>query len=88
MPTTVDVQPIDRLEEKMKLLVGVVERLRAERTAAVEETARLSRELETARGRITDLERTAAEAATLREERDVVRTRVTEMLQQLDALQL
>jgi regulator of replication initiation timing len=88
MQTTLDIQPIDRLEEKVKLLVGAVERLRTERAAAVEESTRLTRELETARGRIADLERATAEIGTLREEREVVKTRVSEMLQQLDGLQL
>ena len=41
---SVDLEPIDRLEEKVKLLVGMVDRLRGENTRAGEENARLTRE--------------------------------------------
>src|SRR5207237_8541368 len=40
----VDLEPIDRLEEKVKLLVGVVDRLRAESAQEKEENARLRAE--------------------------------------------
>ena len=42
---SVDLEPIDRLEEKMKLLVGMVDRMRTEQARAAEENQRLSREL-------------------------------------------
>ena len=55
-----DLDPIDRLEEKVKLLVGLVERLRAneERLRGNEgrlsdENARLVRELDTTLARLT-----------------------------------
>jgi regulator of replication initiation timing len=81
-------EPIDRLEEKIKLLVGVIGRLRGEQTRVVEENARLQREVETLRARVSDAEGAASELGTLRDERDQIRTRVSEMLQQLDALNL
>lgn len=81
-------EPIDRLEEKIKLLVSVIGRLRGEQTRVVEENARLQREVETLQARITDAEGAVSELGTLRDERDLIRTRVSEMLQQLDALNL
>jgi predicted nuclease with TOPRIM domain len=84
----VDLEPIDRLESKLKLLVGVIDRLRAENTRAAEENARLARELEAARARITEAEGAGTELAALREERDLIRGRVDDMLKQIDALNL
>jgi regulator of replication initiation timing len=83
---TIDLEPIDRLEEKVKLLVGMVTRLRGEQARAAEENARLAQEVEGLRSRLADAENTNAELSVLRDEREVIRTRVAEMLQQLDAI--
>ena len=85
---SVDLEPIDRLEEKLKLLVGVIERLRGEGARMAEENARLARELDSARVHLAEAEGTNAEMVTLREERDLIRTRVNEMLQQIESLNL
>jgi len=82
------VEPIDRLEEKIKTLVTVIGRLRGEQARAVEENARLQRDLESLTARLADAESASAELGELRGERDQIRTRVSEMLQQLDALNL
>jgi FtsZ-binding cell division protein ZapB len=84
--TTTDLEPIDRLEEKIKLLVDMVTRLRAEQAEAAEHQARLSREIETLRARLADAEGASAELLALRDERDAVRSRVSEMLAQLEAI--
>ena len=81
-------EPIDRLEEKIKLLVSVIGRLRGEQARVVEENAKLQREVEALRARVAEAEGAASELGTLRDERDQIRTRVSEMLQQLDALNL
>ena len=86
--TPTAVEPIDRLEEKIKTLVSVIGRLRGEQSRVVEENARLQRELEALKLRVADAESTSAELTELRGERDQIRTRVSEMLQQLDALNL
>lgn len=84
----VDLEPIDRLEEKVKQLVGVIERLRMEQGRLVEENGRLSQEVEMLQSRVADAEGANAEITLLREERDVIRGRVADMLQQIEALHL
>jgi len=83
---TVDLDPIDRLEDKVKLLVGLVTQLRAEQAQSAEENARLSQEVDALRGRLTDMDSTTSELAVLRDERELVRSRVSDMLRQLDHL--
>ena len=85
---SVDLEPIDRLEEKIKMLVSLIARLKADQARAAEETARLSRELESARARIADSEAGLAEVAALRSERESIRGRVSDMLEQLEGLSL
>ena len=84
----VELEPIDRLEEKMKLLVGMVDRMQVEQTRVAEENQRLSSEVDSLRSRLSASEGLESEVSTLKEERDTIRTRVTEMLEQLDALNL
>ena len=88
MTRSVDLEPIDRHEEKVKLLVGLVERMKLETARAGEENQRLSHEIEGLRGRLASSEGVVAELSTLKDERDVIRTRVTDMLEQLEALSL
>jgi len=85
---SVDLEPIDRLEEKVKLLVSMVERMKQESARGAEENQRLARELEAARAHIASSEGLSSELTTLKEEREVIRTRVTDMLEQLEALSL
>jgi regulator of replication initiation timing len=85
---SVELEPIDRLEEKVKLLVGMVERMKADQARAAEENQQLTRELDSMRQRLASSEALASELSTLREERDVIRNRVTDMLEQLEAISL
>jgi regulator of replication initiation timing len=85
---TVDVEPIDRLEEKIKLLVEMVTRLRAEQANAAEENTRLSQEISTLRARVAESDGAAGEIAALHGEREMIRTRVSDMLEQLEHLNL
>ena len=84
----VDLEPIDRLEEKVKLLVGMIARLRGDHAKAVEENARLAREVEAMRARLAEADVAAPELVALREERDLIRSRVGDMLQQIESLNL
>lgn len=84
----VDLEPIDRLEEKVKLLVGVIDRLRADQARVADENTRLTRELDGLRARLTEAESTSSELAALKEERALIRSRVDEMLTQIESLNL
>jgi regulator of replication initiation timing len=84
----VDLEPIDRLEEKVKLLVGVIDRLRADQARAADENTRLAREVDALKGRLSVAEGASGELASLREERDLIRSRVDDMLAQIEALNL
>lgn len=82
----VDVESIERLAEKVRDLVGVLERTRGELSQAIEDNARLSREAEQLRLDLANTESTNAEVSSLLAEREQIRTRVGEMLEQLDEI--
>jgi regulator of replication initiation timing len=82
----VDLEPIDRLEEKVTRLVTMVGELRTAQARAQEENVRLGEEIEALRARLADADAASSELLALRDERDVIRSRVSEMLQQLEAL--
>jgi len=86
--TTPGLESIDRLEEKIKLLVNTIVRIKGEQTRMAEENSRLKGEIEALKGRIHTAESAGVEVTTLREERDLIKSRVTEMLKQLDGLNL
>lgn len=83
---SVDLEPIDRLEEKITRLVAMVAQLRSEQSRALDENARLSQENDALRARLAEADSLDTELATLKDERDVIRARVSEMLQQLEAI--
>jgi regulator of replication initiation timing len=85
---TADQDPIDRLEEKVRLLVAMIGRLKADQARAADENAKLSRELEATRAQLTEVEASTSEVLALRQERETIRGRVTDMLEQLEALHL
>src|SRR5882672_4319132 len=99
---SVDFEAIDRLEQKLKMLVTVLDRTRAESTRATdelvrtradyakanEENGRLKTELEAALSRLAEAEGTSGELTVLRTEREQIRTRVDDMLRQIEALNL
>lgn len=84
----VDLDAIDRLEEKVKLLVNAIGQLRSEQVRLREENKRLSEQLETAEARLAEAEGTAVEYTVLKEERETIRSRVADMLEQIEALAL
>jgi uncharacterized coiled-coil DUF342 family protein len=86
--TAVDLQPIDRLEEKVRQLVLMIDSLRTDRSKALDEVARLEREVDAARARLNEASGASAEVTTLREERELIRNRVVQMIAQIDKLNL
>ena len=85
---TSGLESIDRLEEKIKLLVNTIGRIKGEQSRVAEENGRLKAEIETLKARVASAENTGAEVISLREERDLIKSRVTDMLKQLDGLSL
>lgn len=85
---TVDVDPIDRLEDKVRLLVELVTELRTEQTKSADENMHLRNEVASLRARLAESDNATSEMAALRDERDIVRTRVADMLRQLEHLSL
>ena len=86
--TTPGLESIDRLEEKIKLLVNTIGRIKGEQNRVAEENVRLKHEIDGLKARINSAESTGAEVTTLREERDLIKSRVSDMLKQLDSLNL
>jgi regulator of replication initiation timing len=86
--TTPGIESIDRLEEKIKLLVNTIVRIKGEQTRVSEENGKLKAEIEGLKVRINSAETAGAELTSLREERDLIKSRVTDMLKQLDGLNL
>ena len=84
--TTTEIDPIDRLEEKINLLVQMVTRLRGEQAQAAEEHARLVQENDALRGRLGSAEGAQQELDALQGERDTIRSRVSDMLSQLESI--
>ena len=86
--SSVSLEPIDRLADKVQSLIGLLERTRAELTRTAEDNIRLSGEVDALRTQQATAEGQGAQAQSLRTERDQIRARVTEMLEQLEGLSL
>ena len=85
---TAGLESIDRLEDKIKLLVTTIGRIKGEQARVAEENSRLKSEIETLKYRVSSAETAGAELTTLRDERDLIKSRVSDMLKQLDSLNL
>ena len=83
-----ELESLDRLEDKMKRLVAMVERMKTEQTRTAEENQRLKMEIESLSARAASGETLSTEITALKGEREVIRTRVSDMLTQLEALNL
>lgn len=83
-----DLEALDRLEQKVRLLVSEMARLRTEQAKQAEDGRRLSAELDAALAKLADAETGAAEMAALRQERDQVRSRVAGILEHLEGLDI
>jgi regulator of replication initiation timing len=83
---SVEIDAIARLEDKVRKLIAVVEQARTEQARLTAENKALGDELSALRKKLVDSEGAAAEVAALRDEREQVRTRVADMLAQIEAL--
>jgi FtsZ-binding cell division protein ZapB len=86
--TVADLGVVERLDEKIRQLVTLVERSRAESAKLRADNDRLGKEVDALQLQLAYAAGVASELQSLREERDQVRTRVADMLAQLDALQM
>ncbi|MDE2905352.1 MAG: cell division protein ZapB [Acidobacteria bacterium] len=84
----VDLATVDRLAQKVIGLVQVLERTRQELAEARSDNERLNEEIGALRESLTAARHETEEVETLRAERDQVRARVAEMLDQLETLDL
>lgn len=84
----VDLEQIERLADKVKGLIGLLERTRQELAQTVNDNAKLNQEIETLRGQVLSAESTSAEMQTLLGEREQIRERVQGMLEELEALNI
>lgn len=86
--TAGDVEALDRLEQKVQLLVKEMGRLRAEQAAQAQENRRLAGELDAAVTKLADADGARSEIDALRQERDQVRSRVAGILEHLEGLDI
>ena len=84
----VTAEPIDRLENKIRRLIDIVTKLRTAQAKAADEQVRMTQELDNLRARLTEADDASNELTVLRQERDVISGRVTNILKQLDGLNI
>jgi regulator of replication initiation timing len=84
--TGVELDAIARLEDKVRKLVSVVEQARTETARLTSENKALNDDVSALRKKLVDSESANAELAALRDEREQVRTRVADMLAQIESL--
>jgi regulator of replication initiation timing len=82
----VELDAIARLEDKVRKLVAVVEQARTETARLTSENKALNDEVSALRKKLVESEGVNAELAALRDEREQVRTRVADMLAQIESL--
>jgi regulator of replication initiation timing len=85
---SIELEAIDRLEQKLKQLVAVLDKTRSELARAKDENGRVRGELDAARARVAEGENAGAELTALKSEREQIRGRVEDMLKQLEAIGL
>jgi len=84
----VDTEALDRLEDKVRLLVALVGRMRSEQAQTADALQRATRELDEARIRLKEADGAGVEIVALKDERETIRTRVSSLLAQIEDLSL
>ena len=85
---SLDMATLDRLAEKISALVQMLGQTRNELADTSENNTRLSNELEALQARFAQSQQDGLEMQTLLDERDQIRARATEILDQLESLDL
>ena len=83
-----DFEPLDRLEEKVKLLVTQANNTRTEQEKTEKENRRLETELEKLKALETESSSNGNEIKSWLTERETIRSRVTDILARLETLDL
>ena len=83
-----DLDALLALDAEVRASKTEIDRLRADQVRAADEHTRLTRELDGLKARLNDAEGVSGELAALREERNLIRSRVGEMLTQIESLNL
>ncbi|MCX6543232.1 MAG: hypothetical protein NTV05_02325 [Acidobacteria bacterium] len=81
-------EALDRLEDKVRLLVALVGRMRSEQAQTADALQRATGELDQARIRLKEADGASAEIVALKDERETIRTRVSSLLAQIEDLNL
>ena len=84
----VNLEQIERLADKVKELIGLLENTRGELSQTVEVKERLQLENESLRANLASAQSTSSEVSTLLAEREQIRERVQDMLKQLEAVNI
>ena len=84
----VNLEQIERLADKVKELIGLLENTRGELSQTVEVKERLQLENESLRANLASAQSTSSEVPTLLAEREQIRERVQDMLEQLEAVNI
>ena len=85
---SLDMATLDRLAEKVSALVQLLEQTRNELAETSENNVRLSNEIEALQSQFAQSQDDGLEMQTLLDEREQIRARVTEILEQLESLDL
>ena len=84
----VNLEQIERLADKVKELIGLLEHTRGELSQTVEVNERLQLENESLRANLASAQSTSSDVSTLLAEREQIRERVQDMLKQLEAVNI
>ena len=85
---SLDMATLDRLADKVSALVQLLAQTRNELAETSENNVRLSNDLEALQGQFAQSQDDGLEMQTLLDEREQIRARVTEILDQLESLNL
>lgn len=84
----VNLEQIERLADKVKELIGLLEHTRGELSQTVEVNERLQLKNESLQANLASAQSTSSEVPTLLAEREQIRERVQDMLEQLEAVNI
>ena len=83
---TVDIESIERLANKVKELVELLERTKTELSKQIEDNARLTKAIENLESERSASKSDPIDVANLLDEREQIRKRVTTILEQLERI--